>query len=111
MPFFSLCLFTGLGKSGALGHGSKKNAILPTKITALGRSKVVKAAVSNYNTFALTNEGHVYGWGRGNHGILGRGSEEDSCVPERIRKHLSNKYIVDIAAGDEHAIALGVTWL
>jgi len=55
----------GCGDYGALGHSSVDSEVLPRRIQALaktGQLFVAVAAGSHY-AIALTEEGHVYGWG------------------------------------------------
>lgn len=63
---------------------------------------IVKIACGNHHVVALTNEGHLYAWGRGNHGQLGLGNLQDWQVepffcfpsPQRLRTNLISVYHV-----------------
>ncbi|KAL2318203.1 hypothetical protein Fmac_032079 [Flemingia macrophylla] len=79
-------------------------------------SKVVAVAAGEAHTLLLTGDGHVYSWGRGMLGRLGRGSEYDEHFPVRIKFCDSEEdtvRIVGIAAGSYHSLALaedGSVW-
>ncbi|KAL9615295.1 MAG: hypothetical protein Q9167_000266 [Letrouitia subvulpina] len=67
---------------------------------------IVKVSAGDSHTLALTDDGHVYGWGtyRNSEGILG--FSKNSYVQETpvLLPNLTN--IVDIASGANHALAL-----
>ena len=54
--------------------------------------KVVAAAVGYSHSAAVTEDGALWTWGRGSHGRLGHGHENDRPRPERVSK-LSNMRI------------------
>lgn len=57
--------------------------------------------------FALTEEGHLYSWGSSNaHGQLGQGSKDNSPLPQLLAGPLSSKRVVQVAASDNHTMAL-----
>jgi len=55
----------GLGPCSALGHGSSEAELLPRRIEALSETgqHFVAVAAGDAHALALTEEGHVYGWG------------------------------------------------
>ncbi|XP_050538275.1 serine/threonine-protein kinase Nek8-like [Daktulosphaira vitifoliae] len=76
-----LVLTTGDGKYGALGHGEWNGITRPKLIEFLLKLDIVKISCGNHHVAALTNEGQMYTWGRGNHGQLGVGNLQDCCFP------------------------------
>ena len=62
---------------------------------------------SSYSV-ALTANGEVYSWGKGNFGRLGHGSSEDQTTPILL-KFFKGHRIVDIACGSGDAQTLAVT--
>lgn len=47
----------------------------PTLITGLAGKQVVQIACGSTHSAAVTSEGELYTWGRGNYGRLGHGKE------------------------------------
>lgn len=68
---------------GALGHGDKKPFFIPRKVKFFDSidSKIIQIAAGMYHCAALTEDGHLYTWGRGNFGVLGNGSNAYSLEP------------------------------
>jgi alpha-tubulin suppressor-like RCC1 family protein len=69
---------------GALGHNDRKPYFVPKKVEFFDTidGKVEQIAAGLYHTVALTSDGDVYTWGRGQYGVLGNGSNLLSLVPE-----------------------------
>jgi len=67
---------------GALGHGLSTSEVLPRRIEALAETgrRFVSVAAGRGHSLALTEEGHVYGWGyrRAN------GHGQDQRTPQRV---------------------------
>jgi len=59
----------GTGNWGVLGHGNENSVshVEPQRVEYFSKNniKVTKAAVGDYHTLALTNDGSVYSWGFG----------------------------------------------
>ncbi|KAL0491717.1 ultraviolet-B receptor UVR8 [Acrasis kona] len=89
--------------TGQLGLDDCDKRILPTKVDALTRVKLV-AAGSNH-TIALRANGQLFSFGRNDYGQLGHNDVEHKYSAEEI-KTLKNKNIVDIKAGGEYSLAL-----
>ena len=69
------------------------------------RVQVVKIACGCYHSIALSENGSVYTFGRGNHGQLGHGNIEDQKLPKMVAS-LMDKKVVDIAGGFYHTIVM-----
>ncbi|GLD96868.1 hypothetical protein PINS_up005551 [Pythium insidiosum] len=65
----------GFGSSGALGNGTRENALIPTRIAGpwsdRDGERVTHVACGSYHTLALSSTGQVYGWGDAAAGQLG----------------------------------------
>jgi alpha-tubulin suppressor-like RCC1 family protein len=101
----------GENTNGALGDNSTENRFAPVASDTTGvlrDEKIVKIAQGNGFTLALTERGRVFAWGKNDHGQLGNNSTVDSYAPVAVDTTgvLAGKRIVDIAAGDKHALAL-----
>ena len=100
--------------SGSLGLGVDTSVYhykSPTKVIfPAGASPVIALSVNNdgYHTFALTENGDLYGWGRNDYGQLGIGTSTYSPTPI-----LLNTAVVDIFAGETFSYILksnGTLW-
>ncbi|KAF2097122.1 RCC1/BLIP-II [Rhizodiscina lignyota] len=73
-------------------------------------TKFVKVVAGDSASFALTDDGQVYGWGtfRGNEGVFGFSREgKDINVVQHTPMHIAKlKNIIDICAGANHMLAL-----
>jgi alpha-tubulin suppressor-like RCC1 family protein len=69
---------------GALGHGDRKPYFIPKKVEFFNKieSKVVQIVAGLYHSAALTEDGDLYVWGRGQYGVLGNGGNKFSLEPE-----------------------------
>ncbi|UNI22837.1 hypothetical protein JDV02_008689 [Purpureocillium takamizusanense] len=102
----------GCGQQNQLGRRiierNKLSSLVPQGI-GLPRGKTVKIACGAYHSFALDNNGHVWGWGLNNFGELGlqaNAGEDDAVVlkPAKI-SYLADYNIVDIDGGVHHSLA------
>ncbi|KAJ3434582.1 regulator of chromosome condensation [Anaeramoeba flamelloides] len=98
----------GNGYSGQLGHGFLDSFSTPKRVDALMNKKIRKVACGSNHTLALTYDGEVYSWGRGQDGQLGHGNLSQSLTPRKIEA-ISKAGIIDIAAGDTHSAAISST--
>ncbi|KAJ6227803.1 regulator of chromosome condensation protein [Anaeramoeba flamelloides] len=106
MPNSTFQVYTcGNGYSGQLGHGLLESSPTPKRVDALMNKKIRQIACGAYHTLALTIEGEVYSWGRGQDGQLGHGNLVQSLTPRKIEA-LSNTGIIKIAAGESHSAAI-----
>lgn len=69
---------------------------------------IVKAVSGATHSIALTNTGKVYAWGRNNAGQLGDGTATQSAIPKLVEA-IEDEYIIDIATGHSHNLALSDT--
>lgn len=107
-------LSMGIGDGGVLGHNNTNSIMYPKVILSLKKFYIAKIEAGGYHNLALTNEGHVYVWGRGDGGQLGldhtellyNNGEIYVDYPIRIFNSLSQKRIMQVACGEAHCLAL-----
>lgn len=93
--------------TGALGHGDTESKAVPTKVQALAGVKIVSVGASHHHCLALSADGQVFTWGKGEYGVLGNGASVDAAVPVPIAS-LSQDKIAKIACGEAFSGALTV---
>ncbi|MFB4278347.1 PASTA domain-containing protein [Nonomuraea sp. MTCD27] len=90
---------------GQLGNGTV-NAGGPTPVRVAVPYGIVQIAAWGNFGVALRNDGSVWTWGRNTNGQLGNGTTANAVpTPVRVDRRVSG--IVQIGAGDNHAMALG----
>ncbi|XP_027075425.1 ultraviolet-B receptor UVR8 [Coffea arabica] len=96
----------GNNEYGQLGTGDTQPRSQPVPVQGLSGLTLVDIAAGGWHSTALTDEGEVYGWGRGEHGRLGFGDDKSSkMVPQRVQL-LIWEDIVQVACGGTHSVAL-----
>ncbi|XP_053998303.1 RCC1 and BTB domain-containing protein 1-like isoform X1 [Hylaeus anthracinus] len=99
----------GVGKNacGCLGTGDHDGTLCPKKVDAL-RNKDIKlfAYGKGPHVLALTADGQVYSWGYNTYYELGNGTTTQGSRPVLVGGTLSDKFVVDIACGGHHSLAL-----
>ncbi|XP_066478199.1 E3 ubiquitin-protein ligase HERC2 isoform X5 [Tiliqua scincoides] len=102
----------GCGDGGRLGHGDTVPLEEPKMISALSGKQagkhVVHIACGSTYSAAITAEGELYTWGRGNYGRLGHGSSEDQTIPVLVTG-LKGLKVIDVSCGSGDAQTLAVT--
>ncbi|TMS20509.1 E3 ubiquitin-protein ligase HERC2 [Larimichthys crocea] len=97
----------GCGDGGRLGHGDTTYLEEPTMIAAFNGKQtgkhVVHIACGSTYSAAITADGELYTWGRGNYG-----SSEDQTTPMLVTA-LKGLKVVDVACGSGDAQTLSVT--
>jgi len=104
----------GQGEGGLLGHGDTKSQNSPKIIECLRNVLIDSVCCGGLHTLALSKNGLVYSWGRGEGGQLGLAfnlltNEEGNLyltTPKRIRSNLEGCIVKQIACGDAHSLAL-----
>ncbi|RDA88111.1 hypothetical protein CP532_6819 [Ophiocordyceps camponoti-leonardi (nom. inval.)] len=117
-----IVLAWGSGQQNQLGRRiverNKMASLIPQSV-GLPRGKIVKIACGGYHSFAVDNDGHVWGWGLNNFGEIWAEGDvgEDNAIILRPVK-LTSLYdwkIVDIDGGVHHSVACSdtgdlITW-
>ena len=96
-----------VGRKTATLPRSENTIWRPVRLQALVDKKVVAISTSSSSVhmFAVTDEGHVYGWGRNEKGQLGIGDAKDRKCPTLL-KELTGHKVVSIATGRNHSLFL-----
>jgi len=95
-------LFTfGDGFYVILGHGGKETELVPRLVEALAGKKVIGASAGCTHTAVWTEEGEIFTFGRGSHGKLGHGGQENELVP-RLVEVLAGKKVIGASAKSQH---------
>ena len=95
----------GFGNSGRLGHGDEEERLVATKIEgALDEEDVAAINHGNGVSFAITEDGTLYGWGQNNIGQLGLDDGEDRLVPTAI--DIDGKPVLAVSSGTGHTLVL-----
>ncbi|XP_022244118.1 E3 ubiquitin-protein ligase HERC2-like isoform X2 [Limulus polyphemus] len=97
----------GNGDGGRLGHGENSRED-PALIQGLCGKFVTHVSCGSAYSAAITANGELYTWGRGNYGRLGHGTSEDHNTPTLVIA-LKGHVVVDVACGSGDAQTLAVT--
>ena len=73
----------------------------PTLITSLKERKIVSISCGNNYTLAIDDEGNLFSWGFGRHGVLGQGDKKDVLKPTHVKENVNEK-VIFIDAGFAH---------
>uniref|UniRef100_A0A8B9QQL8 E3 ubiquitin-protein ligase HERC2 n=1 Tax=Anas platyrhynchos TaxID=8839 RepID=A0A8B9QQL8_ANAPL len=95
----------GDGDYGKLGRGGSDGCKTPKLIEKLQDLDIVKVRCGSQFSIALTKDGQVYTWGKGDNQRLGHGTEEHVRYP-KLLEGLKGKKVIDVAAGSTHCLAL-----
>ena len=106
----------GQGEGGTLGLGNQdmKSRNIPTLIPSLSESYIKKVKCGGLHSLALTRDGRLFSWGRGEGGQLGHPAvlltttnEGDVYLstPTMIEV-LAHNFIEEVVAGDAHSVCL-----
>lgn len=74
----------GTNKSLCLGVGRRETAWKPEQVKFSSNIYIVDVHCGSNFTIAVGDQGEVYTWGRGRHGVLGHGTEKDAEVPKKV---------------------------
>uniref|UniRef100_A0A3B3QN49 E3 ubiquitin-protein ligase HERC2 n=1 Tax=Paramormyrops kingsleyae TaxID=1676925 RepID=A0A3B3QN49_9TELE len=94
----------GDGDYGKLGRGGSDGCKTPKPVEKLQDLDIVKVCCGSQFSMALTKEGQVYTWGKGDNQRLGHGTDEHVRYPKLLDS--LQKKVVDIAVGSTHCLAL-----
>jgi alpha-tubulin suppressor-like RCC1 family protein len=103
----------GFGASGVLGHGSTLSYQEPRIVEALATYCITYIEAGAYHNAALTSDGAVFTWGRGDVNQLGvkqsKMMKDDmgyaSLFPKIVEDLLQVK-VCQVACGEAHTMAL-----
>ncbi|CAJ0961826.1 unnamed protein product, partial [Ranitomeya imitator] len=95
----------GDGDYGKLGRGGSDGCKTPKLIEKLQDLDIIKVRCGSQFSIAITKDGQVYSWGKGDNQRLGHGTEEHVRYP-KVLDGLQGKKVVDVAVGSTHCLAL-----
>lgn len=97
----------GSNDHACLGIGDNLSTVHPRKVEALCDEDIITVVCGRRpHVLALTGTGKVYSWGHNKFSELGNCSTNEGLAPVPIEMKLSNKFVVDIACGSYHSLAL-----
>lgn len=102
----------GNNSNGQLGNGNTTPSKIPAQISSLS-GLVTDLVAGNEYTVALKNDGTVWAWGKNSNGQLGNNSATDNYNPVQVSGTSGLPWVIDIAAGSAHTVALdifGTVW-
>ena len=69
-----------------VNHGDQQNQLLPKKVEAFAGQRVVAVSAGyQHDSLALTANGAVFTWGKGEYGCLGHGEDlSNQLLPKKI---------------------------
>ena len=96
-----------MGRKTATLPRSENTIWRPIRLQALIDVKIIAVSSSpcSVHMFAISDIGHVYGWGRNEKGQLGIGDAKDRKCPTLV-KELTGHNIVSVATGRNHSLFL-----
>ncbi|KAK9875129.1 hypothetical protein WA026_005922 [Henosepilachna vigintioctopunctata] len=97
----------GYGDGGRLGHGDNTAKEEPTLIQALLNADIIDIICGTSYSAAISSNGSLYTWGKGNYGRLGHGTSDDCATPTAVAA-LSGEHVVRVACGvgDSHTLCV-----
>ena len=96
----------GKGIFGQCGYGKGEDTDIPQKIIFNdNENKIIDIKCGGEHTIFLSNNGRVYACGHGYYGQLGLGNNKNVKSPILVHS-LSNKNVLEIAAGWSHTLVL-----
>ena len=100
----------GFAKLGQLGIGQPPGDIIktPSLIEAFKGKKIVQVECREQTSFAVTNYGDLWAWGRGREGQLGQGNRVTHHTPVKVTK-LAHEKVIKVCCGNNHTAALTET--
>ncbi|XP_058187837.1 uncharacterized protein LOC131304580 isoform X3 [Rhododendron vialii] len=78
---------------------SERHTQFSTEPFVLNFAPEVDIAAGGWHSTALTNDGEVYGWGRGEHGRLGFGNDKSSIMVPQMVQLLVEEDIIQVTMG------------
>ena len=97
----------GKGEHGRLGLPNYTNMQCkqPTILPKFNTENCVEISSFSSHNLCIDNEGHVYSWGKGEHGRLGNGQNKSCDIPQLLEPLRSYK-VKHVAVGLSHSLIL-----
>uniref|UniRef100_A0A7S1KQ48 Uncharacterized protein n=1 Tax=Percolomonas cosmopolitus TaxID=63605 RepID=A0A7S1KQ48_9EUKA len=106
---FGMSSFLGLQlKSDALGYSTNGNQLTPKEVETMRGKNIVSIDCGEYHSGAVTDQGELYMWGRGDWGRLGNGSNRSWQIPQQLTSETfaSHDKFQKIVCGHAFSMAL-----
>ncbi|OQR84544.1 hypothetical protein ACHHYP_13264 [Achlya hypogyna] len=87
-----------------IGIANPTGFTTPRKLSGFAKP-ITKIICGVHHVLGADSLGIAYAWGCNAHGQLGQGHLDDSLEPEPVRL-LKDRFVIDIAAGDDHSVFL-----
>lgn len=102
--------FGQLGLGDTTDHATPQfNPLLSTVIQRHNPENLIREiACGDAFSILLSTSGQVWAWGKGEHGCLGQGEDDNHnrAVPYQVRGELDHQIVVQIACGTQHTLCL-----
>eukprot|EP00516_Mucochytrium_quahogii_P005984 CAMPEP_0203751482 /NCGR_PEP_ID=MMETSP0098-20131031/5546_1 /ASSEMBLY_ACC=CAM_ASM_000208 /TAXON_ID=96639 /ORGANISM=" , Strain NY0313808BC1" /LENGTH=413 /DNA_ID=CAMNT_0050641217 /DNA_START=227 /DNA_END=1465 /DNA_ORIENTATION=- len=99
------CGNTDYGKLGLGDTASVRVVETPRKIESLAGEKIKAISNGDYHATAITEDGRLFTWGRGQNGCLGHHDKVDLSIPTQV-KALDGQKIEQVSAGGSHTAVI-----
>lgn len=99
------CFLFKEGKFGRLGHNSESNSLTPRLVESLQGKNPRQISCGGFHTAVVTELGHLYTFGGGEHGQLGHNDRVNKLKPTLVQA-LENVFCSQITCGWSHSVAL-----
>ncbi|EFN58370.1 hypothetical protein CHLNCDRAFT_20698, partial [Chlorella variabilis] len=101
------CFTWGINDFGMLGNGTTSYATCPEKVVGLEGVFIADVSAGGWHSMAISAEGEVYVWGRGEYGRLGLGDRTGSSKlrPQKV-KTLEGHRVVEGSCGGTHTMVV-----
>ena len=95
----------GEGKFGRLGHGAERNCHIPRLVETMTGKRPMQLSCGGFHTAVVTEDGHLYTFGGGEHGQLGHNDRVNKVKPTFVEA-LDGIFVSQITCGWSHSVAL-----
>eukprot|EP01025_Chloroclados_australasicus_P016188 TRINITY_DN18019_c0_g1_i2.p1 TRINITY_DN18019_c0_g1~~TRINITY_DN18019_c0_g1_i2.p1 ORF type:complete len:499 (-),score=79.40 TRINITY_DN18019_c0_g1_i2:435-1931(-) len=97
----------GINEYGQLGNGGTNHQTVPESVVGLEEIQVADIDCGGWHSLALSTEGEVFTWGRGEYGRLGLGDRKGSSKlrPQKVMG-LEKHRVVQARCGGSHTVCL-----
>ena len=98
----------GLRKA-AISQHFKREVLIPMHVYELVKHRIEAAAAGEAHSFAITNKGELFAWGRNNEGQLGLGNQFADAVrwrPTKVGGALAGKVVRSVSTATIHTVAV-----
>ncbi|KAK1274590.1 hypothetical protein QJS04_geneDACA015217 [Acorus gramineus] len=98
------CYTWGRNERGQLGHGDLIQRNMPTIVSELSKSKIVKTGAGRSHTVVMTEDGKSFSFGWNKHGQLGSGSTKNEIEPSPVPCLVSE--VTNVVCGGDFTVWL-----